>query len=427
MRPRGPRLGEFLERDGVLTREQLLRALRNQKVVGGKLGTCLLEIEALPEEALVRGLAEQQGAPASTPEELRGIPDEILAMVPAKVARAHFLVPFRATGTQIEVAMVDARDLRALDELAFVTGRRVRPYVASEVRVMEALEKYYDVECPPRFVKLLDRLNRSRFLWRTHEEAPARRDQLQWDPSLGVRVAAGEMAPLADDELPLLVAPPPRPEVTQPIPTTEAQPPARRSSRRSTATQPIPTRRASTAEAIEKTRPGGPTAAGASDAPTTVEDIEHRLLDPSDADAVAETVIEFARTRTATCALFQVRRLEAAGWMGHGVDPARLSLTKIRLDRPSIFLALREGAPFHRGPLADLAEHQSLRALLGEAAAQETLAVPLRMRDRLVGVLAATPRAVGEGGAELADLQRLAALAAHALELCILRRKLRKS
>ena len=103
-------------------------------------------------------------------------------------------------------------------------------------------------------------------------------------------------------------------------------------------------------------------------------------------------------------------------------EPDPEDLEAMGIDPDEDLFGLYQGVP-----LADLPEHQPLRALLGEAAAQEIVAVPLRMRDRLVGVFAATPRAVGEGGAELADLERLAALASHALELCILRRKLRKS
>ncbi|KAB2951765.1 MAG: hypothetical protein F9K18_14455, partial [Thermoanaerobaculia bacterium] len=205
MRSRGPRLGEILERRGALSREQLLRGLRNQKVVGGKLGTCLLEIDALPEEDLLAALAEQQGVPSAAPEELRSVPPDVLKVVPAKVARAHFAVPFRATGVQVHVALIDGRDLRALDELSFVTGRRVHAHVASEVRVLEALDRYYGEECPPRFTKLLDRLNRSRFLWGAREE-PARSEQLQWDPRLGSRRDAGEPAFTAPVPLPDLPA-----------------------------------------------------------------------------------------------------------------------------------------------------------------------------------------------------------------------------
>ncbi|MFN7940562.1 MAG: hypothetical protein U0X73_03115 [Thermoanaerobaculia bacterium] len=182
----GKRLGEILEERGRITREQLLRALRNQKVVGGKLGTCLLEIDALPEEALLAALAEQNGVPFATPDDLRGIPDEVTHLIPAKIARRILAVPFRSGGTQLSVAMVNVKDLSAQDEIAFVSGRRARVHVTTEVRIYEALEKYYGEECPSRMAKLLDRLNRSYFLWgrdRTGAERP-HSEELHWDPQI---------------------------------------------------------------------------------------------------------------------------------------------------------------------------------------------------------------------------------------------------
>ena len=83
--------------------------------------------------------------------------------------------------------MIDARDLSAQDEISFVVGKRIRWYVALELRLFEALEKHYGEECPPRLARLLDKMNRSRFLW-TRESGAAPdgtltrgADLLQWD------------------------------------------------------------------------------------------------------------------------------------------------------------------------------------------------------------------------------------------------------
>lgn len=435
MRARGPRLGEILEQQGTLTRDQLLRALRNQKVVGGKLGTCLLEIDALPEEDLLKGLAEQQGAPSVSPEELRGVARPVLDLVPAKVARAHQVVPFRSGGTQIHVAMIDARDLTALDELAFVTGRRVLAHVASEARLLEALDRYYGVECPQRFVKLLDRLNRSRFLWGAREE-PQPAEMLQWDPGLGarstsahdnlvtapVRLPATPPAPAAPSprsthEFAPRVAPPPPPApapVPPPVPRSLPAPPA--------AGRPA----APPAPAPAVAPPPEPAPAPAR-AALTIDAAEGRLLEPQDKDTVAAALVDFAATRAAAVALFQVRKDEVAGWAGTGVDAARLARFRVGLARPSLFIALQKGASVHRGPIGDLAEDADLRALFGARASGDLVGLPLRIRERLVGVLLVAP---AEGSVELdvlAELQRVVAKASIALELCIMRKKLRKA
>src|SRR6476659_9328198 len=167
------KLGQILVARGWITVQQLTRALKNQNVVGGRLGTCLLEMDALNEEQLAKGLAEQLGVPAATAEEMRGIPDEVLDLLPAKLVRRCRAVPFRALGGRLDVAMLDARNLACQDEIAFATGKRVKVHVGLEIRIFEGIEKYYDEECPSRFTHLVDRLNRARYMWEKDDEADA--------------------------------------------------------------------------------------------------------------------------------------------------------------------------------------------------------------------------------------------------------------
>jgi hypothetical protein len=143
-----------------------MRAILSQRTTGGRLGTCLLELEAIDEDRLLDALAEQQRAPAASAESLRAIPEEVVRLIPARVAVRCSAVPFSATDKDVDVATVDTRDLKVLDELAFCTSRRIRAHVASEVRIHEALAKYYGAECPRRYARLVDKLNRVRYLWK---------------------------------------------------------------------------------------------------------------------------------------------------------------------------------------------------------------------------------------------------------------------
>jgi hypothetical protein len=47
------KLGQLLVARGWITVQQLTRALQNQGVVGGRLGTCLIEADALSEDNLL--------------------------------------------------------------------------------------------------------------------------------------------------------------------------------------------------------------------------------------------------------------------------------------------------------------------------------------------------------------------------------------
>jgi hypothetical protein len=150
----------------------LIDALRHQRASGGRIGTCLVELEKISEDDLLHVLSDQLKVPFTPAEELRTLTDEIVKLIPEKVARQRFSVPIKSSSTHITVAMRDPADLIALDELAFVTGKRIRPQVASEIRILEALSRFYGVELASRFVKLLDRLNRDPLPDAREQESP---------------------------------------------------------------------------------------------------------------------------------------------------------------------------------------------------------------------------------------------------------------
>jgi hypothetical protein len=165
------KLGQLLVARGWITVQQLTRALQTQNAVGGRVGTCLLEMEVLGEDLLVRSLSEQLGVPGAAVEDLRAIPEEVLRLIPEKLARRCRTIPFRVSGGRLDVAMQDPRNLVCQDEIAFACGRRVKVHVLHELRIYEALQRYYHEECPSRYSLLLDRVNRARYLWSAKEGA----------------------------------------------------------------------------------------------------------------------------------------------------------------------------------------------------------------------------------------------------------------
>src|SRR5215218_7370458 len=119
------KLGQLLVARGWITVQQLTRALTTQQVVGGRLGTCLIEMDFISEDNLLKGLSEQHGVPTVSLDDLRGIPDEVIALLPDKLARRCRAVPFRVVGTRLDVAMLEPRNLALQDEIAFASGKRV--------------------------------------------------------------------------------------------------------------------------------------------------------------------------------------------------------------------------------------------------------------------------------------------------------------
>lgn len=376
------KLGEILIERGGVDSAALFRALRQQRAQGGRLGTNLLDLRLVPEADLLTALARASGLPPVSGEELRSIDPGVLKVLPAKVALARKAIPFRASGSQVSVAVLDQRDLAAMDELAFVSGRRIRPHVALEVRIQEALSRHYGIEIPSRFVRLLDRINREAYLW---QESAA-------DPEPAEQASA---------------TPPPAPALRG-LPGG-----AKASGTTGSAPQAAVTPEAARAEPLE---------------PLEFEAAEAALLEPTDRDDVARTLLRFASGRSSSSFLLMVRREACGGWMADpAIDAEGFAALEVPLDRPSFVIALRSGAPHVRGPLVPLRGEEALASLLGDRARFELLALPLRVRGRLVGVFVVTGERAPLAARVVDQLQRLAAKASVALEMLVLRRKLRRS
>ncbi|HSW28952.1 MAG TPA: ATPase, T2SS/T4P/T4SS family [Longimicrobiales bacterium] len=141
MKPRPKILGQLLVESGSLLPAALDEALAAQAQSGARLGELLSRRGQVPADAVSRALSVQLGLPYAPPP-LDPEP-AALALVRPELARAHRVVPLRATARSIVVAMADPLDLSAVDDLQFQSGRRVEAHVATEAAVLDALERCY--------------------------------------------------------------------------------------------------------------------------------------------------------------------------------------------------------------------------------------------------------------------------------------------
>jgi hypothetical protein len=412
------KLGQLLVARGWITVQQLTRALKTQNAAGGRLGTCLLEMDALREDLLLKGLSEHLGVPAVAIDDLRAVPEEVLGLISDKLARRLRAVPFRVEVGRLDVALMDPRNLSAQDEIAFASGKRVKIYVANEIRILEALERHYREECPSRFSLLLDRLNRARFLWEKPAEA-----------------GAGEAAPPPLDHPlaapPKLKPPPPLPEPKvaraqpSPGPAAAAAPVAAEAA----PVQAPPVRPMSVALTPEERAELGafsrvePAADRSEPVPANLEEAEAALGKARDLDEVGQILLGVLGRNHRRAALFQVSRDRASGWKVHGtgVDRDAFTAFSIGFDQPSLFLNLRQGSGLYLGPLPPMPAHRQLARTWGGDLPRDCMMLPVRIKDRLVMVIYADGAA--KGPVDLPQMQRLMTLATAAVERCILQRK----
>src|SRR5574337_45782 len=137
------RLGEMLLRAKLITPDQLNEAIALQNSSGGRIGSILVKLKYLSEEAITSFLGRQYGVP---PVDLSKatLDPAVLKLVPAEIARKYLLIPLGWTGGTLQLAMVDPSDIVAIDEVRFITGRNIQPMVASETAVQNALNRHYE-------------------------------------------------------------------------------------------------------------------------------------------------------------------------------------------------------------------------------------------------------------------------------------------
>src|SRR5882724_2708859 len=136
------KLGEMLIKAGLLTPQKLQEALEYQKSNGGKLGFNLVKLGFVKEEDITRVLSQQYGDPAISLAKIE-IDDAVVKLIPSEVAQKYLIMPVSRTGATLTIAMVDPTNVFAMDDIKFMTGYNVEPVVASEIAILEAVQKYY--------------------------------------------------------------------------------------------------------------------------------------------------------------------------------------------------------------------------------------------------------------------------------------------
>lgn len=148
------RLGEALVQAGLLSRTNLSKALERQVIMGERLGTSLMELGYISEADLVNSLSKLYKVPMAPFSAFINLSSEVIKLIPEALASKYHIIPLKKERNQIHLAMADPSNLPAIDELKFILGAMIIPYVASEIRVQMALEKYYGVVREQRYVSL---------------------------------------------------------------------------------------------------------------------------------------------------------------------------------------------------------------------------------------------------------------------------------
>src|SRR5256886_2365668 len=114
------KLGEILLREGLITQDQLKKALLEQKNTGMRLGYTLVKLGYVEETEISKMLARQYRMPAVDLSRFEVDP-KILKLLPPDVATKHTVLPLKREGRTLTVAIADPNNVTAIEDIKFIT------------------------------------------------------------------------------------------------------------------------------------------------------------------------------------------------------------------------------------------------------------------------------------------------------------------
>jgi len=143
------RIGRILVKMGKVTREQIHEALQlqQQRPRHSPLGQLLIEMGYITDKDVNAALAAQAGMETLDLEKI-DIPESVIHVLPAETARAYQVLPLKydETSNTLTVALKDANNFRAIDDLRLLMGYKIKPVIADADQVEKLLNRFYDTD-----------------------------------------------------------------------------------------------------------------------------------------------------------------------------------------------------------------------------------------------------------------------------------------
>ena len=136
------RIGDLLVQNLIISHDQLMAALAEQKKTGRKLGRTLIDLGFIKETELLNFLSRQLQIPfldiAQYPRKA-----EIVKLLPENLARRFRVMLLENNDHDVLLAMADPTDLMGLDELTRVLKKTIRSAVVRESDLLAAIDQSY--------------------------------------------------------------------------------------------------------------------------------------------------------------------------------------------------------------------------------------------------------------------------------------------
>jgi len=134
-------LAEVLLEEGLVTQNQLMTAVDEQSQRGTPLGRTLVELGILSEDQLVRALAAQVGLIFCDLDDY-AVDRTAVTTIPAALCRRHTVLPVGFADGYLLLATSDPSNVVAVDDARAASGYSVRPVIATYDNLLRAIDRY---------------------------------------------------------------------------------------------------------------------------------------------------------------------------------------------------------------------------------------------------------------------------------------------
>jgi len=135
--------GELLVRRGVITQNELLQALNEQREKGGRLGEVLVRLQILDDLTLSNTLAEQLSIDYVSLDDPSKIDPKIARALPEGIAKRFCLLALREENGKLVTIMADPLDVVAIDTVMLKMQRPIKPVIGTAGEIRRAIEMIY--------------------------------------------------------------------------------------------------------------------------------------------------------------------------------------------------------------------------------------------------------------------------------------------
>lgn len=136
------RLGDLLVENNIISQEELMQALAEQKISRKRLGIVLTDLGLVEEDKLNEFLAKQLDIEYRSLS-LSDVDFEAARIIPENIAKRYSVIPFSKIGNSLYLAMSDPLDRVAIQDIHYMTNLEVKPVLISDSEVRHLIDSVF--------------------------------------------------------------------------------------------------------------------------------------------------------------------------------------------------------------------------------------------------------------------------------------------